>query len=50
MRLWSPESTRTPPVLGGCEDEELSEHSIRLMETFVRGERVLILRFGRHER
>jgi hypothetical protein len=30
-------------VLGGCEDEEFSEHSIRLMETFVRGERVLVL-------
>jgi hypothetical protein len=30
-------------VLGGCEDEEFSEHSIRLMETFVRGDRVLVL-------
>ncbi|MFL6259969.1 MAG: PIN domain protein [Thermoanaerobaculia bacterium] len=30
-------------VLGGCEDEEFSEHSIQLMETFVRGERVLVL-------
>jgi hypothetical protein len=30
-------------VLGGCEDEEFSEHSLRLMETFVRGERVLVL-------
>jgi hypothetical protein len=30
-------------VLGGCEDEEFSEHSIRLMETFVQGERVLVL-------
>lgn len=30
-------------VLGGCEDEEFAEHSIRLMEGFVRGERVLVL-------
>ena len=30
-------------VLGGCEDEEFMEHSVRLMETFVRGERVLVL-------
>ena len=30
-------------VLGGCEDEEFSEHSVRLMETFIRGERVLVL-------
>jgi hypothetical protein len=30
-------------VLGGCEDEEFREHSIRLMESFVRGERVLVL-------
>ena len=30
-------------VLGGCEDEEFAEHSVRLMECFVRGERVLVL-------
>jgi len=30
-------------VLGGCEDEEFAEHSVRLMESFVRGERVLVL-------
>jgi len=30
-------------VLGGCEDEEFAEHSIRLMEGFVRGELVLVL-------
>ena len=30
-------------VLGGCEDEEFAEHSVRLMEGFVRGERVLVL-------
>ncbi len=30
-------------VLGGCEDEEFAEYSIRLMESFVRGERVLVL-------
>ena len=30
-------------VLGGCEDEEFAEHSLRLMESFVRGERVLVL-------
>jgi len=30
-------------VLGGCEDEEIAEHSVRLMESFVRGERVLVL-------
>jgi hypothetical protein len=30
-------------VLGGCEDEEFAEHSIRLMEGFVRGDRVLVL-------
>lgn len=28
-------------VLGGCEDEEFAEHSIRLMESFIRGERLL---------
>ncbi|MDZ4803936.1 MAG: PIN domain protein [Candidatus Eisenbacteria bacterium] len=30
-------------VLGGCEDEEFAEYSIRLMEAFVTGERVLVL-------
>jgi len=30
-------------VLGGCEDDEFAEHSVRLMEGFVRGERVLVL-------
>ena len=30
-------------VLGGCEDEEFAEHSVRLMDCFVLGERVLVL-------
>ena len=30
-------------VLGGCEDEEFAEHSIRLVKTFVRGDSVLVL-------
>ena len=30
-------------VIGGCEDEEFAEHSLRLMESFVRGERILVL-------
>ena len=30
-------------VLGGCEDEEFAEHSVRLMESFVRDERILVL-------
>lgn len=30
-------------VLGGCEDEEFAKHSIWLMESFVRGERVLVV-------
>ena len=30
-------------VLGGCEDEEFAEHSLRLVEGFVRGDRVLVL-------
>lgn len=30
-------------VIGGCEDEEFAEHSIRLLDGFVRGERVLVL-------
>jgi hypothetical protein len=30
-------------VLGGCEDEEFAEYSVQLMESFVRGEHVLVL-------
>lgn len=30
-------------VLGGCEDEEFAEHSIRLMDGFAEGRRILIL-------
>ncbi len=30
-------------VLGGCEDVEFAEHSIRLVEGFVSGERILVL-------
>ena len=30
-------------VLGGCEDEEFAEYSVRLMEGFVTGERLLVL-------
>lgn len=30
-------------VLGGCEDEEFAEHSVRLMEGFVEGRRVLVV-------
>jgi hypothetical protein len=30
-------------VLGGCEDDEFAEHSIRLLESFVRGERILVV-------
>ena len=30
-------------VVGGCEDEEFSEYSLRLMERFVRGELVLVV-------
>ncbi|MGE3163583.1 MAG: PIN domain protein [Planctomycetota bacterium] len=30
-------------VLGGREDEEFAEHSVRLLGSFVRGERVLVL-------
>ena len=30
-------------VVGGCEDDEFAEHSIRLMDSFVRGDRVLVL-------
>ncbi|MFQ5744826.1 MAG: PIN domain protein [Acidobacteriota bacterium] len=30
-------------VLGGCEDDEFAEHSVLLMDSFLRGERVLVL-------
>ncbi len=30
-------------VLGGCEEEEFTEHSVRLLDSFVRGERVLVM-------
>ena len=30
-------------VLGGCEDEEFAEHSVRLMEGFIRGDLLLVL-------
>ncbi len=30
-------------VLGGCEDVEFAEHSVRLMDSFVRGERILVV-------
>ena len=30
-------------VVGGCEDDEFSEYSAKLMERFVRGESVLVL-------
>jgi hypothetical protein len=30
-------------VVGGCEDDEFSEHSVRLLERFVRGECVLVV-------
>jgi len=30
-------------VIGGCEDDEFSEHSVRLMKCFVRGEFVLVV-------
>ncbi len=30
-------------VIGGCEDEEFTEHSVRLMEGFVRGDLILVL-------
>jgi hypothetical protein len=29
--------------LGGCEDEEFAEHSVRLMQGFVEGQHVLVL-------
>jgi len=30
-------------VVGGCEDDEFSEHSVRLMECFVRGDFILVV-------
>jgi hypothetical protein len=30
-------------VVGGCEDDEFAEHSIRLMDCFVRGDFVLVV-------
>ena len=30
-------------VLGGCEDDEFAEYSIRLMDSFIRCQRVLVL-------
>lgn len=30
-------------VVGGCEDDEFSEHSVRLIECFVRGDFVLVV-------
>ena len=30
-------------MLGGCEDEEFAEYSVRLMDGFVKGDRVLVL-------
>jgi hypothetical protein len=30
-------------VLGGCEDEEFAEYSVRLMESFIKGELILVL-------
>ena len=30
-------------VIGGCEDEEFQEHSVRLMDCFVRGDLVLVV-------
>jgi hypothetical protein len=30
-------------VVGGCEDEEFAEHSVRLMKCFVRGDFVLVV-------
>ena len=30
-------------VVGGCEDDEFSEHSVLLMERFVKGEFVLVV-------
>jgi hypothetical protein len=30
-------------VVGGCEDDEFAEHSLRLMDCFVRGDSVLVV-------
>jgi hypothetical protein len=30
-------------VVGGCEDEEFAEHSVRLMDCFVRGDFILVV-------
>jgi hypothetical protein len=30
-------------VVGGCEDDEFAAHSLRLMESFVRGDFVLVV-------
>jgi len=30
-------------VIGGCEDDEFSEHSLRLMERFVQGDAILVV-------
>lgn len=30
-------------VLGGCEDKEFAEHSIRFMDSFARSDRILVL-------
>lgn len=30
-------------VIGGCEDDEFAEHSLRLLDSFVRAETVLVL-------
>jgi len=30
-------------VVGGCEDDEFSEHSVRLMERFARGDLILVV-------
>ena len=30
-------------VLGGCDDVEFAEHSLRLLDSLVRGERLLVL-------
>ena len=30
-------------VLGGCDDAEFAEHSVRLLDGFIRGERLLVL-------
>ncbi|MBI2822706.1 MAG: hypothetical protein HYX74_10820 [Acidobacteria bacterium] len=30
-------------VVGGCEDDEFSKHSARLMECFVRGDAMLVV-------